>query len=293
MLGICVVYLFPDDQSLALLDLSVSHLRRLTSGPYRLYATGLRLSELQQRQVESHNIDLIDLPDSGMVGGIEHSACLDLLFDAAFSDGCTKVATFDTDSWPVSLGWDRVVTALVDDYCPVVGIVRAELADNFPLGAFSLVDRSFWRIGVSSFSTRLRSPAPPEICKRISRPGETGAGILAQSLADRRPFRALHKSNAWSPHPVMGALYGDLFFHLGAGSRQPTFITDKTQYGSVTHPLHRKFRDQVNGAIRHFLLEELVTNPDALYGALSPTWRDHAEPGQDVATLVLREPWTD
>ncbi len=62
MLGICVVYLFPDEESHSLLALSLSHLRELTKDPFRIYGCGLRLSGAQQDRLRESDVALIDLP---------------------------------------------------------------------------------------------------------------------------------------------------------------------------------------------------------------------------------------
>ena len=101
-------------------------------------------------------------------------------------------------------------------------------------------------MGESSFSTVQRTPAAPKILQQISRPKETGAGILGQLLGSDLAFYELHKTNKWSPHPVMGALYGDLIFHLGAGSRRTKFKTDRAQYGLDGTPFKDRFRYAIN-----------------------------------------------
>ena len=109
--------------------------------------------------------------------------------------------------------------------------------------------------GVARIGEKITEEAA-EVVEAISRRKETGAGILAALRTRGLGFLRLHKTNAWAPHPVMGALYGDLIFHLGAGSRAPRFKTDKKQYGIGDEPVADRLRTRINGTIQRFLLNE-------------------------------------
>jgi hypothetical protein len=281
MLGICVVYLFPDEDSLTFLDLSLEHLRTLTDGPFRIFACGLRLTPEHEARLRDTGIDLIDVVPFEGKPQAEHASCLDQLIDAAFSSGCEQVATFDLDSWPVVAGWNRPLVKLLSPEWPVAAVVRTELGDNFPHGSFALIDRSFWQIGRSSFSVRQRMHVDRELAHLSARPRESGSGLLAQLHREGRNFYRLHKTNTWAPHPVMGAIYGDGIFHFGAGSRQPRFPSDKTHYG-LAGAIARSYRAHMNGAARHFLLQELRKCPADLYRELSQALAEPSDPAELV-----------
>lgn len=269
MLGICIVYLFPDEGSRIFLDVSLSAFRAFTRGPYRIFACGVRLSVEDDKRIREHGIELADIPPCDRSGGYEHAYYLDHLVDMAFAAGCDRVATFDLDSWPVAPDWDAPFTTLLSEEWPVAAIVRTELKDNFPLGAFTIIDRGFWKIGASSFSAGQRASFEEGIVRQISRPPETGAGILAQLLCEGRGFYELHRSNHWLPHPIMCAVYGGLVFHFGGGSRQPQFITDRQTYDLDGLPLRTEFGRAMNSAVRQYFLEALRVSPRDVIGALS------------------------
>lgn len=187
---------------------------------------------------------------------------LDRLVERALEDGCEAVASFDMDSWPVLDGWDLRYRAALSARTPVAAIVRTELRDNFPFAAFTLLRADFWRPARSSFSA-LRGPARSAAGAALaSRPGETGSGILAQLHDEGLRFLRLERSNAWDLHPVLAALYDDAFFHLGAGSRAPRFVSDEASYRIGGRPGRRHFADRMNEFLRDFARAEILRRHD-------------------------------
>lgn len=255
MLGICVVYLVPDADSDCLLDLSVARLRATTSGPFRLYAAVARRSRPgTAARLREAGVELPPIERFHEGGTVEHAYLLDALVDHAVRDGCTHVVTFDMDSWPVVEGWDAQCRAELGPSVPVVAALRAEVHANFPFPGFTFMDGAFWEAGRSSFSVELRRRFADGILARIPRHTETGAGILAQLLEQGQEWVRLPRSNAWDPHRVMCGLYGNRIFHLGAGSREPAYESDRLEFGLNDSPLREGYRLAVNGARRAFLL---------------------------------------
>lgn len=268
MLGICVVYLVADEVGELLLRMNLHHLRAHTEGPHRIYGVALRLPDALTQVLGQAGVRLPPLPtfdpagyERNSKGAGEHSHYLDQLVDRAFADGCSRVATFDMDSWPVARGWDTYYERLLAPAVPVVAMQRVETHDDFPNPAFTLIDRSFWRHGLSSFAGfNPRAPFPIRHWA-FSRP-QSGAGILAELRANGQRFLPLLRTNLWNPHPVMCGIYDHRVFHFGAGSRTPTFGCDKDEYATIDTDISRSFVAAVNAAKRAFFARQLKASPE-------------------------------
>ena len=262
MLAICVVYLAHEAEGLALLDFSIEQIRRVTTGPYRIHGCCPDNDPAIMSRLTSHGVVVHEAPARHSDISQEHSQLLNLLVDRAAEHGCTHVATFDMDSWPVLSGWDERYASLVDAATPVASIVRTELGDNFPFAAFTFFQADFWRIGTSSFNVQQRGPFGEIASNLSSRPTETGSGILAQLHDDGLSFFRLERSNARNIHPVIAGLYDNAIFHLGAGSRVPRFITDDLHFGLDGSPLLQDFAGHMNAAAKQFALAQIFGRHD-------------------------------
>ena len=262
MLGICVVYLVSEIEGYDLLTLSLEQIKRRTSEPYRVYGCCPNNDAKTVELMHRYNVEILAAPERHADISQEHSRSLDVLTDRAVEDGCTHIATFDMDSWPVITGWDRMYADAIGDAFPLVSIVRTEMGDNFPFAAFTMFGRDFWRTGASSFSTKQRAQFDEIASDLSSRPGETGSGVLAQLHRDRQSFLRLERSNHWNFHPIIAGLYDNTIFHLGAGSRKARFVTDDASYAIGKSAIRRAFGDAANQRAREFTVEQLLLNHD-------------------------------
>jgi hypothetical protein len=262
MLAICVVYLTHEAEGLALLDFSIAQIRRVTAGPYRIHGCCPGNDAATMRRLAHQGVVVHEAPPRHQHISQEHAQLLNCLVDRAVDDGCTHVAAFDMDSWPVLPGWDARYASIVGPATPVASIVRTELGDNFPFAAFTFFGADFWRRGTSSFSVLQRGPFGDHVLNLSSRPTETGSGILAQLHDENRGFLRLERSNARNIHPVIAGLYDNAIFHLGAGSRAPRFITDDLQYNLDGTPLLNDFAGHMNAAAKQFALAQILSRHD-------------------------------
>lgn len=271
MVGICVIYLVDDPVGYRLLELSLDQIERTTAGPYRLYGCCPDGDPETLRRLAARGVEVHAAGDPARVREpqVEHSELLNALADAAASDGCSHLATFDMDSWPILPGWDQRYAGALTGQAPVASIVRTELGDNFPFAAFTMMAREFWRVGESSFSTRLRGSFDEDALGALSRPEETGSGIAVQLGRDGLTFLRLERSNRWEVHHVIAGIYDDAVFHLGAGSRAPQFINDNEVYAIDGSPLRRRFATQMNRAVSEAISEQLLAEHDALMSELA------------------------
>ena len=266
-----MIYLVQDVESECLLRLSIDRIKLHTRGTYRIYGCALRLSDDQIAHLRSEGIELVAIAPSPTVGKAEHSYYLDRLVDQAFADGCSNVATFDMDSWPILDDWNGACENLVNGPRPVASVVRAEIGDNFPFPALTFLTRDFWKIGQSSFSIAQRTRFADEHAGYVHRKRETGSGILAQLRQEGRSFAPLYRTNTWDPHPIMCGIYADLVFHLAAGSRSPRFVTDRSEFARDGSEIRERYCLHVNTAKRDFFLSQLQTRHDAfMYELATP-----------------------
>lgn len=180
---------------------------------------------------------------------VRHGASLDLLVRKVRP--ATKfLITLDTDSFPIRDGWIENLTGRLNDDVLVAGVWRDEMAPRKP--AFI-------------------HPCCLAIRKRTLR--ELGAKFLVGSGADvahnvtlaveESGARAskLRRSNHFNAHFLMGAVYGDLIYHQGAGSRAPTF-------SARTDSDHD---EAVRLALRDAAFADLDMLVDALAGNVEPS----------------------
>lgn len=277
LLGICVPYLVLNDVGWRLLEVSIERIRRRTHGPYRLYgAVALRNPPDLAARLRAAGVVVPDIAPFEHPGIREHSYLLDMLADHAIADGCTHVASFDMDSWPVADGWDQLCREEVSAHTPLVAAVRTEIHANYPFPGFTFFRSDFWEPGRSSFCANLRAQLPDEVVRQVTRPTETGGGILAHLLHQGKSWVQLPRSNVWNPHPVMCGVYGDRIFHVAAGSRSPKFESDHAEYLLNDSDLRERFRTAMNTAMMDFLLDEVFEREDAFIEELrAPSPFDH------------------
>jgi hypothetical protein len=142
---------------------------------------------------------------------LRHGPALDRLVKRV-RPGTEFVITLDTDSFPIRDGWIENLTGRLTGDVLLAGVWRDEMLPVKP--AFI---------------------HPTCLAIRRSTLQDLGAGFaigagadVASNITDAVHARGartskLWRSNRWNPHFLMGAVYGDLIYHQGAGSRAPVF----------------------------------------------------------------------
>lgn len=289
MLGICIAFRVTGPATTRLCDHSVARIRALTQGPYRLFGTIARgsLPDTAER-LRAAGVELPDIPPFESGGTREHGYFLNAMVDHAVTEGCTHVATFDMDAWPVEDGWDVRSAEEVSEEVPIVAALRAEVHTNFPFPGFTFMRSDFWKVGVSSFMVESRTAFPEDVVRRVQRPIEPGAGILCQLLMEGKAWIPLARSNGWNAHKVMAGLYGDRVFHLAGGSREPTFGSDGPEFSLNGSELRSRYRQVVNVVRQDFLLDAAVDREEELLTELrGESLVEEAVPAALMAELNL------
>lgn len=140
------------------------------------------------------------------------------------------VITLDTDAFPIRDGWIENLTGRLDDEVLLAGVWRDELLPVKPpyihpcclaarLDTLHRLDTSF-------------RPVPGhDVGHKLTLAAEDAGGRTSQ----------LRRTNVWNAHYLMGAVYGDLVYHQGAGSRNAQFQSDPG--GEEVEALRAALRD--------------------------------------------------
>ena len=230
-LGIACVYFYGADGRW-LLDLQLNYIASTLAGyDYTVYAGANRLQpELRALLQNTPRVKIIDLPTFSGEGGREHAFYLDKLLSRAVSDGCTYVTTLDSDSFPILPDWPQYLLQQMGSTIRLAAVLRTENLDTFlphPCGYFMhrsfLLDRQPMLMPAEN---ELKSERFKEFLDATHQRVDNGIGYAYSLWCHAEKWLPLHRSNFYNPHFLMAGIYGGIFFHLGAGSRQPSFHVD-------------------------------------------------------------------
>jgi hypothetical protein len=268
-LGIVVVCVGGEDDR-PLLELHLDFIRRLTDVRYTIYAGVDRLAaplvELLAQDPSVRPLTFGAIPERD---SLEHSHYLTLLTERALADGVTHVAHLHMDSFPVRPGWARELAEECGAECALAGVAASELGqEGRPRVSGMLVPRTFYDTYGPVVSLAAVPRNEPDY-RAYSRQfvGEDSGDPYGYLLARHNlPWRRLVRSNAREDHYLLGGLYGDVFFHLGAASRPvrrfPPKRPSRTQFRGLQW-LRRTGRRLLPEGLRERV-------PDALRGLLNP-----------------------
>ena len=180
---------------------------------------------------------------------LRHGQSLDRLVTKVRA-GTEFVITLDTDSFPIRDGWIENLTGRLNDDVLLAGVWRDEMLPRKP--AF---------VHPSCLAVRRRTLDDLGVRFAIGEGNDVAATITSAVLAGGSRASRLHRSNRWQPHFLMGALYGDLVYHQGAGSRAPMF----SQESDADHD------ETVRLTLRDLAFSDLDTLLDVLAGNADPS----------------------
>ncbi len=230
-LGIACVYFFREEDEW-IMDLQLDFIKKSSSDiDFTVYAAANRLQPQLKKRLASHSfVKIIDLPSFEGHGGQEHSHFLSLLIECAKEDGCSHICTLDCDSFPVRQGWASDIAKKMSPNFRVASVFRAENDDTdlpHPCGTFMEatvlddVSVEFW-----PNETLRMSPDFKRYIAETNQRIDTGVGLGYALWKAGIPWLRLMRSNSLDMHFMMAGIYDDVFFHLGASSRAPTFNKD-------------------------------------------------------------------
>lgn len=142
---------------------------------------------------------------------VRHGPALDRLVKRLHPD-TEFVITLDTDAFPIRDGWIENLTGRLSDEVAVAGVWRDELVPHKP--AF---------VHPSCLAIRHSTLRDLDAGFAIRGGVDVAANITDELRRRDARVSRLRRTNRWDGHFLMGAVYGDLIYHQGAGSRAPTF----------------------------------------------------------------------
>lgn len=230
-LGIACVYFYGPDGDW-ILDLQLRYIANtLRRYDYKIYAAANRLQPPLLHALQSApNVEIVPLPNFAGEDSAEHAYYLDRLLRRAASDNCTHIAALDSDSFPIISDWPDILIERMGDDIRLAAVLRSENGDTLlphPCGYF--MERSFLldhNPTLLPLESEIRDAPFQEFLRASGQRVDTGIGFAYALWKTNERWLQLTRSNRWNPHFLMAGIYGDIFFHLGAGSRQPRFYQD-------------------------------------------------------------------
>lgn len=243
-LAILVVYVVRDDNDLALVRLHLDRIARHTHVPYTLYATTHRTDPNTRAVISgAPNVVIFDTTPTEARGSREHAYYLDAMAAQAMADGASHVATLDQDSFPIADDWVEVLTGAMPEQSGVAGVLRAENGDVLlPHPSGLMIRRDFFERFRPSFTPDSDMTREfRRFLRSTGQPSDTGIRIAHILWSEGLPWGEIRRSNVRDEHFLIGGVYGDILFHLGAGVRFSIFRADvkrSTAY-RLSRPIER------------------------------------------------------
>lgn len=282
--ALCVVYVCPEGLEW-LLEL---HLRKIAEsrGDITILAVANRCSDRALEILKgTPNLRLIDMPAIGVRETREHSFYLDRMVEIAAREDFTHFATLDMDSFPITTDWVETLSSMTTKTSPLVAVLRAENGDTaLPHPSGFLCRMDFYRDARPSFLPGdMESESWKDFLGRHDQNPDTGIGYSYELQKRQMGWTPLLRSNRREEHRIMAGVYGELFFHLGAVSREPNFRSDwngsalgrllyarqlKRGFGRVYRMWMSSSRKR-NGRTQSAIFQRLRTDPDTYINELA------------------------
>jgi hypothetical protein len=221
-LGILVVYLVAEEDE-RLLEIHLSQIEKTTSVPFRIYAAANRLLPRFREKIERlPYLSICRIPTTTLRGSAEHAYYLDRLVEVAVDDGATHLCTFHVDSFPVCAGWVEKITAGMLGDCVLAGAERDERKDRKPVTEFMMFTREFYVAHRPTFRLSESEMASFEYHRYLASCPHTldsGVGYGFKLWSQGISWLPLKRVDRDRERQSIGALYGNLIFHLGGTVR--------------------------------------------------------------------------
>lgn len=224
--AILCVYYVPEEMEWVF-DLQLDQIRKCTKD-YTIYAAFIKGSERVFNVLqESADIKICEVNAANSHPSKQHSMALTQLMRHAIDDGCGAIFTLDVDSFPIINDWMHTMIAMAEEGSGVCAVHRTENEDTFlphPSGCVML----------SSFVSQYPFEFYPENIEEVGsdyledtgqRP-DSGIGLGYILWKHHFPWSEMQRSNSHNLHYLMAGIYGNVIFHLGAGSRRPLFAKE-------------------------------------------------------------------
>jgi hypothetical protein len=170
----------------------------------------------------------------------------------------------DSDAFPFRAGWlPRLLSWMKGGQScgekQYAAVVRTENLDTFPHPCAFFIKGSF----LSRFRFDFTGRRYPEQTNLAGAKVSDVGSAIPTVWGGRHVMLPLLRSNVWNPHPILGAIYGGMFYHHGAGSRAIGFRA--SNMGFLDHALP----PGGHLAVDQLLYAELCSNSDRLLERLA------------------------
>jgi len=224
--AILCVYYVPVDMEWVF-DLQLAQIRKC-SEDYKIYAAFIKgsqrvLSVLQ----ESSDITLCEVSAENDHPSKQHSMALTQLMNYAINDGVEAIYTLDVDSFPISNSWMKQMYNSALQNNGVCAVHRLENGDKFlphPSGCAVLAE--FVKNNPFEFYPENIEITGKMFIDETGQRPDSGIGLGYVLWNGKKTWAQLERSNGRNLHYIMAGIYGNVIFHLGAGSRSPLFAKE-------------------------------------------------------------------
>lgn len=237
-LAILVVY-YLEDSDEPILKLHLNNIKENTEIDYKVYATATKVSRHIKDLLEQQSfIHLLNTPSSSLTGSKEHSHHLDELVEFAIEDGADYICTLDVDSFPIRRGWDKYLVSQITADFPLIGVLRAENEDTvLPHPCCTIFSREFFVKHAPKFYSSPEMERDKDFIRYLESNNQeidTGIGYGYTLWKHNINWLKLLRSNKNNDHFLLGAIYSDTIFHLGAmGWKVRDFRKDRNKSSTL------------------------------------------------------------
>ena len=223
--AILCVYYVPVDMEWVF-RLQLEHIRKFSpKNTYKIYAAIIKCSESIETQLrKSDDVIVCEVIADNKNPSKQHSMALTQLMKAALSDGREEIFTLDVDSFPIQKGWMNLMVTKAKNTGGVCAVHRIENGDVFlphPCGTVILAP-FFHKYPFEFYPENIESVGS-EFLSKTNQRADSGIGLALALWTNEHSWSELPRSNRVNLHYLIAGVYGDVIFHLGAGSREPIF----------------------------------------------------------------------
>lgn len=219
--GIVVVYLVSEENE-KLLDLHLIQIEKHTQIPFSIYGSVNRLIPKFRKKLERQpKVRICECPTTGLRDLEEHSFYLDHLVRYAVEDGASHVVILHVDSFPIRSDWIELLAEKLSDSCVLVAIQESKYS-ILPSTACMMFHRDFYLKYRPTFLPSGEDRALPEFTsfmKEFDQAVHSGTGYTFKAYLNGLSWHHMLRSNKGEDHHIIGSVYDDLVFHLGAATR--------------------------------------------------------------------------
>ena len=257
-LGIIVVYLISKEDE-NLLDIHLDHIAKNTTSDYTIYANvNMLLPKFKQILKNDSNVKIC--PSNDYIGPIfglratyELAYYAEKLIKKAIGDDVTHVIIMHPDSFPIKVGWERILEKQISNSTVMVS--------KFPeMSACLFFSRSFYlNYNPKLISTKIemKSSKYKSFLKDIGEVNllEPGMGYAFEIFKRILQWKSLVRSNLGEDHYFYGSIFEDLIFHLGATSH-----SDRSFYKFVEKPRIPRIKKIISYVLPPMIKEKIKTS---------------------------------